>query len=80
MRHIAISEHHGARHRHTVAAAFWIIVGIVAVVAFGDTLTLLAVALPILATVWWICGEVEHRVRSNDAWRYVTGIGSRAGH
>ena len=55
MRHIATSEHHGARHRHTMAAAFWIIVGTVAVVAFGDTLTLLAVALAILATVWWIC-------------------------
>jgi hypothetical protein len=80
MRHIAISEHRGVRHRHTMAAAFWIVVGIVAVVAVGDTLTLLALVLAIFAAAWWICREVEHRVTSNDAWRYVTGIGTRAGH
>ena len=80
MREITISEHHGVRHRHTMAAAFWIVVGIVAVVAVGDTLALLALVLAIFATAWWICREAEHRVTSNDAWRYVTGIGTRAGH
>jgi hypothetical protein len=72
MREITISDHHGVRHRHTMAAAFWIVVGIVAVVAVGDTLALLALVLAIFATAWWICREVEHRVTSNDAWRYVT--------
>jgi hypothetical protein len=79
MRHITVSGHHRARHRYTIATAFCILVGIVAVIAFGDTLTLLAVALAIVMTAWWICREVEHRVKINDAQRYVTGVGSRAG-
>jgi hypothetical protein len=69
MRHITISGHQGARHRYTMAAAFWIVVGIAAVLAFGDTLTLLAVALAIVMTAWWICREVDHRVKINDAQR-----------
>jgi uncharacterized membrane protein HdeD (DUF308 family) len=80
MRHIKISGHQCARHRYTIAAAFSIVVGIVAVLAFGDTLTLLAVALAIVMTAWWICREVEHRVRINGAQRYVTGVGARADH
>lgn len=80
MRHITISEHHGARHRDAIAASFWIVVGIVAVIAFGDTLALLAVALAIVTAAWWMCREVEHRVKSNDAQRYVTGVGFRPGH
>ena len=42
MRHTTISGHHGTHH--TVAAAFWILAGITAVIALGDVLTLLAVA------------------------------------
>jgi hypothetical protein len=76
MGYMTIGVHHGARHRHTIAAAFWIVVGIVAVIAFGDTLTLLAVALAIAATAWWIRGEIKHGVNGNDA----RGVGSRAGH
>jgi hypothetical protein len=79
MRHISISGRHGARHRYTIAAALWVLVGIVAVIAFGDTLTLLAVALAIVMTAWWICRGVEHRVKINDPQLYVTGVGSRAG-
>jgi hypothetical protein len=78
MRHITISGHHGGRRM--VAAAFWIVVGIVAVFAFGDILTLLAVALAIVTTAWWIRRAVEHHVERNDARRYVTGVGSRADH
>jgi Na+/H+ antiporter NhaB len=83
MRHSTFSGHQRARHRHTMAAAFWIVVGIVALIAFGDTLTLLAVVLAIATTAWWIYREVEHRVnrvKSDDARRHVTGIGSRASH
>lgn len=78
MRHITISGRHGARRM--VATAFWIVVGIVAVIAFGDILTLLAVALAIVTTAWWIRRAVEHRVERNHARRYVTGVGSRADH
>ena len=76
MGYMTISGHNGARHRHTIAAAFWIVVGIVAVIAFGDTLTLLAVALAVVATAWWIRGEIKHGVKGNGA----RGVGFRAGH
>jgi ABC-type nickel/cobalt efflux system permease component RcnA len=79
MGHITIGGHLGARYRHTIAAAFWIVVGMVAVIAFGDTLTLVAVALAVVTAAWWIWREVEHRVKSNDARRNVTGVDSRAG-
>jgi ABC-type Mn2+/Zn2+ transport system permease subunit len=65
MRHTTISGHHGTHN--TVAAAFWILAGIIAVIAFGDALTLLAIALTIVTTAWWIYREVEHRVKGNDA-------------
>jgi uncharacterized membrane protein YidH (DUF202 family) len=67
MGHTRISERHG--NHHTIAAAIWIIAGIVAVIAFGDVLTLLAVALAIVATAWWMWREVEHHVESHDARR-----------
>ncbi len=65
MRRTTINGHHGTHH--TVAAAFWILAGIIAVIAFGDALTLLAVAFAIVTTVWWIYRQVEHRVERNDA-------------
>jgi ABC-type Mn2+/Zn2+ transport system permease subunit len=65
MRHTTISGHHGTHH--TVAAAFWILAGTIVLIAFGDVLTLLAVAFAIVTTVWWIYREVEHRVQRNDA-------------
>jgi Na+/H+ antiporter NhaB len=83
MRHTTITGHHRARHPHTMAAAFWIVVGVAALIAFGDTLTLLAVVLAIATAAWCIYREVEHRVnrvKSNDARRYMTGIGSRVSH
>jgi hypothetical protein len=76
MGYITTSGHHSSRHHHTIAAAFWIVVGVVAVIAFGDTLTLLAVALAIVTTAWWISGEVKLRAKSNDA----RDVGSRGGH
>jgi len=74
------AEGNGGRHRHPTAAAFWIVVGVVAVIAFGDTLTLLALVLAVVTTAWWFGREVEHRVKGNGARRYVTGVASRAGH
>lgn len=64
MRHTAISGQHDAHH---TVAAFWIIAGIIAVIAFGDVLTLLAVALAIVTTARWIFRQVEHRVERSDA-------------
>jgi hypothetical protein len=65
MRHITIKGHKGA---HDVeAAVFWIFAGIIVVIAFGDVLTLLAVALAIVATAWWVSRKLEHRVARNDA-------------
>jgi hypothetical protein len=65
MRHTIISGRHGSHH--AVAAAFWILAGIIVVIAFADALTVLAVASAIVTTVWWIYREVEHRVDRNDA-------------
>jgi hypothetical protein len=65
MGHIRISEHHG--NHHTLAAAIWLVAGIIAVIAFGDVLTLMVVSLAIVATVWWMWHEVEHHVESHDA-------------
>jgi hypothetical protein len=67
MRHITttISGHHSA---HDVQAAlFWIFAGIIVVIAFGDVLTLLAVAFAIVTTAWWTSRKFEHRVARNDA-------------
>jgi hypothetical protein len=60
-----ISGHHGTHH--TVAAAFWILAGIIVVIVFGDVLALSALAFAIVTTVWWIYREVEHRLERNHA-------------
>jgi hypothetical protein len=65
MRYTTTSGHHGTHQ--TVAAAFWIVAGIIAVIAFGDALALFAVALAIVTTAWWISREVEHRVKRNES-------------
>ena len=53
MGHITIAGRYDARYQHTIAAAFWIVVGTVAVIALADVLTVLAVVLVIVATAWW---------------------------
>ncbi len=60
-----VSEHRGTRYAEV--AGFWILAGIILVIAFGDFLTLLAVALGIAAAVSWIYGTVERRWENNDA-------------
>jgi hypothetical protein len=73
MRHITISGHHVGHHTVAAAvwivAAFWMVAGIVAVMALGGGLTRLAVVLAIVTTEWWLFSEVEHRVEN---------VGSRA--
>ena len=65
MRHITVSGRDNARHAATTA--FWIVAGIIAVIALGDALALLAVAVAMVTTARWIYREVEHRSERNDA-------------
>ena len=65
MRHTTISGHHGDHDAQ--AAAFWILGGIIVVIAFRDVWTLVAVGLGIMATAWWISREVERRIERNEA-------------
>jgi len=63
MRHITttISGRHGT---HEVElAVFWIVAGIIIVIAFGDALAVLAVAIAIS----WMYRKVEHRLERTDA-------------
>jgi len=70
MRHTIITGRHDAHHAIAVAvwivAAFWIVAGIVAVIALDGGLTRLAVALAVVTTEWWLISQVqrgiEHRM------------------
>jgi len=69
MRHITttISGRHGT---HEVeVAVFWIVAGIIIVIAFGDALTLLALtfAIATMTTAWWIYRQAAHRAERSDA-------------
>ena len=58
MRHNTINGRQGTHH--TVATLFWVVVaGIIAVIAFGDALALLAIVAAIVATAWWLFHELE---------------------
>jgi hypothetical protein len=54
---------------HLVGEAVWIIAGIVVMLAFGDALVLLALAVAIvtMTSAWWTYRKVEHRVQRDDA-------------
>jgi uncharacterized membrane protein YhiD involved in acid resistance len=52
---------------HHTAAAVWILAGIVALVAFGDVVAVLAIALAMVTLALWAFREVEHRVERDDA-------------
>jgi hypothetical protein len=58
----------GHRGTHDVEAAiFWIFAGLIMVIAFGDAVAVLAVAVAIVTAVAWIYRTVEHRLERNDA-------------
>src|ERR1700753_1846350 len=67
MRQNTITGHHEAHY--PVAEALWILAGIILLLAFGDVLILLAVAVAVIgmATAWWAHRTVEHRTRRSDA-------------
>lgn len=62
-----INGHHDAHH--PIAEAFWILVGITLLLAFGDVLVILALtaAIVAMAPVWWIHRKAEHGVKIDRA-------------
>lgn len=63
MRHITTTIS-GHQDTHGVGVAmFWIFAGIIIVIAFGDALAVLTVAIAIL----WMYRKVEHRLERPDA-------------
>jgi Flp pilus assembly protein TadB len=74
MRHNTISGHYGAHH--TVAPLFWVVAGIIVVVAFGDALAVLAIVAAIAAAAWLLYQEfrLERRAvtRNDTTPAYVT--------
>jgi hypothetical protein len=50
---------------HTAVAGFWLFAGMVALVAFGDVVAVLALALAIVTLVLWAFREAEHRVQKD---------------
>jgi hypothetical protein len=60
-----ISEHR--RTGYAEVAAFWILAGVILVIAFGDFLALLGGALAVAAVVSWVYRAVERRWDSHDA-------------
>ena len=61
------SEQHGTHL--PIAEALWILAGIILLIAFGDALTLLALAFAIvtMTTAWWIYRKAEHRAERSGA-------------
>jgi uncharacterized membrane protein YhiD involved in acid resistance len=64
MRHITINRHPGT---HNVAAIFWLLAGVIVLIASGDAFALLTAAAVIVTAVWWMVREIEHRVRNRHA-------------
>jgi hypothetical protein len=62
-----IDGHRGSGH--PIGEAVWILAGIVVLMAFGDELVILSLALAIAAmtTAWWIHHRVGHRAQTTDA-------------
>ena len=62
MQQTAITQQHGTRY--PVAETLWVLAGIVLMLAFGDALVLLVIALAVaaMAAAWWVHRTMEHRV------------------
>jgi hypothetical protein len=63
MRQSTISENYGTRY--PVAETLWIVAGSILLLAFGDGLAFLVLALAIgtIATAWWFHRKAEHGAR-----------------
>ena len=64
MHHTTTNRHPGT---HNVAAVFWLLAGIIVLIATGDAFALVTVAAVIVTAVWWMIREIEHRVRNHRA-------------
>ena len=66
MRHITstISAYRGSHDLE--AAAFWIFAGIIVVIAFGDALAVLGIAIAIATVIAWVYSKVERRMDTRD--------------
>jgi hypothetical protein len=66
MRHITstVSGHRGTYD--VEAAAFWIFAGIIVLIAFGDALAVLGVAIAIATATAWIYSKFERRLDNSD--------------
>jgi hypothetical protein len=64
MRNTTISGNHPA-----IGEAVWIAAGLIVLIAFGDALIVLGLALAIalMTMAWWTYRQVEHRGELNDA-------------
>jgi hypothetical protein len=62
-----INGHHGAHF--PVAEAFWTVVGITLLLAFGDVLVVLALTVAVvgMAAAWWIHHQAAHAIKVDDA-------------
>ena len=63
MRNTTISGHHPA-----IGEAVWIAAGLIVLIAFGDALIVLALAVAIgfMTMAWWSYRQVEHRGERSD--------------
>ena len=64
MQHTTANRHPGT---HNVAAVFWLLAGIIVLIATGDAFALVTAAAVIVTAVWWMIREIEHRVRNHRA-------------
>ena len=64
MPHTTNSGHRGAYDAE--AAVFWIFAGIIVVIAFGDALAVLGIAIAIATVIAWISSKVERRLDISD--------------
>ena len=55
------------RIRRSVAVAGWGIAGAIVLIAFGDLVAVLAVALVLVIVALWMYGGVDHNAQGDDA-------------
>jgi hypothetical protein len=59
----------GSRNSHAFGEAMWIVAGIIVLMAFGDELVLLslAVAIAAMTTAWWVHHRLGRRALTAEA-------------
>jgi len=62
------------QRRHDTVAAFWLVAGIIVMIASGDALALLIAAVAIVTVVWGMIRAIERRVRNRTQPAPVTQL------